>query len=196
MWLIMGDPKRLNRKYDVPKMKWNKLKIRTDKQITEEYGLRRKKEIWKAETEVRNFRKRARLLLAGRVDDYSTRKDELLNKLVKMGIFTKEHKVEDVLKLNLTDYLDRRLQTLVFKKGLALSPNQARQLITHGHIAINGKVRKIPGSIIYADESVSYSNSQIKDMIEKMLEKKGKPATSTKEEKKEEVAVEENKEWR
>jgi len=192
----MGDPKRLNRKYDVPKMKWNKLKIRTDKQITEEYGLRRKKEIWKAETEVRNFRKRARLLLAGRVDDYSTRKDELLNKLVKMGIFTKEHKVEDVLKLNLTDYLDRRLQTLVFKKGLALSPNQARQLITHGHIAINGKVRKIPGSIIYADESVSYSNSQIKDMIEKMLEKKGKPATSTKEEKKEEVAVEENKEWR
>jgi len=192
----MGDPKRLNRKYDVPRMKWNKLKIRTDKQITEEYGLRRKKEIWKAETEVRNFRKRARLLLAGRVDDYSTRKDELLNKLVKMGIFTKEHKVEDVLKLNLTDYLDRRLQTLVFKKGLALSPNQARQLITHGHIAVNGKVRKIPGSIIYAEESVSYSNSQIKDMIEKMLEKKGKPATSTKEEKKEEVAVEENKEWR
>lgn len=190
----MGDPKRLNRKYDVPRMKWNKLKIRTDKQITEEYGLRRKKEIWKAETEVRNFRKRARLLLAGRVDDYSTRKDELLNKLVKMGIFTKEHKVEDVLKLNLTDYLDRRLQTLVFKKGLALSPNQARQLITHGHIAVNGKVRKIPGSIIYAEESVSYSNSQMKDMIEKMLEKKGKPATSTKEEKKEEVAVEENKE--
>jgi len=192
----MGDPKRLNRKYDVPRMKWNKLKIRTDKQITEEYGLRRKKEIWKAETEVRNFRKRARLLLAGRVDDYSTRKDELLNKLVKMGIFTKEHKVEDVLKLNLTDYLDRRLQTLVFKKGLALSPNQARQLITHGHIAVNGKVRKIPGSIIYAEESVSYSNSQMKDMIEKMLEKKGKPATSTKEENKEEVAVEENKEWR
>ncbi len=178
----MGDPKRLDRKYDVPRMKWNKQKIRTDKQLFEEYGLRRKKELWKAETEVRNFRKRARLLLAGRVDDYSTRKDELLNKLVRLGIFTKEHKIEDVLKLSLTDYLDRRLQTLVFRKGLALTPSQARQIITHGHIAINGKVRKVPGSIINANESISYSNTQIKDMIEKMSEKKGKPIIKDKKE--------------
>ena len=190
----MGDPKRLNRKYDVPKMKWNKQKIRTERDISDDYGLRRKKELWKAETEVRNFRKRARLLLAGRVDDYSTRKDELLNRLVKIGIFTKEHKIEDVLKLNLTDYLDRRLQTLVFKNGLALSPDQARQLITHGHIAVNGKVRKIPGSIIDGNESVSYSNTQIKNMIEKMLEKKGKPATIAAKEEIKEAVVEESKE--
>jgi len=192
----MGDPKRLNRKYDVPKMKWNKQKIKAEREISDDYGLRRKKELWKAETEVRNFRKRARLLLAGRVDDYSTRKDELLNRLVKIGIFTKEHKIEDVLKLNLTDYLDRRLQTLVFKNGLALSPDQARQLITHGHIAVNGKVRKIPGSIIDGNESVSYSNTQIKNMIEKMLEKKGKPATIAAKEEIKEAVVEESKEWK
>lgn len=179
----MGDPKRLDRKYDVPRMKWNKQRIRFDKELYKDYGLRRKKEIWKADTEVRNFRKRARLLLAGRVDDYSTRKDELLNKLVRLGIFTKEHKVEDVLKLNVTDYLDRRLQTIVFKNGLAISPNQARQLITHGHIAVNGKVRSIPGSIINANDSVSYSNSKIKEMVERMNERKGKPLVK-KEEKK------------
>jgi small subunit ribosomal protein S4 len=190
----MGDPKRLNRKYDVPKMKWNKQKIKTEKDISEGYGLRRKKELWKAETEVRNFRKRARLLLAGRVDDYSTRKDELLNRLVKMGILTKEHKIEDVLKLNLTDYLDRRLQTLVFKKGLALTPNQARQIITHGHIAVNGSVRKIPGSIIEATDSISYSNTQIKDMLEKMSEKKGKPVSKEAKKEKTEAAVQESKE--
>jgi small subunit ribosomal protein S4 len=176
----MGDPKRLDRKYDVPRMKWNKQKIKADKQIFEEYGLRRKKEIWKAETEVRNYRKRARLLLAGRVDDYSTRKDELLNKLIKMGIFTKEHKIEDVLKLNLTDILDRRLQTIVFKTGLAITPNQARQLITHGHIAINGKVRKVPGSIVYVNDSVSYNQVKIKNVIEKMSENKGKPVVKEK----------------
>jgi small subunit ribosomal protein S4 len=173
----MGDPKRLDRKYDVPRMKWNKQKIKVERDISDDYGLRRKKELWKADTEVRSYRKRARLLLAGRVDDYSTRKDELLNRLIHMGIFTKEHKIEDVLKLNLTDYLDRRLQTLVFKKGLALTPNQARQLITHGHIAINGKVRKTPGSIVYEGESISYNKTQIKDMVEKMTEKKGKPVS-------------------
>lgn len=170
----MGDPKRLSRLYDVPRMKWNKQRIKVDKHVLETYGLRRKKEIWKAETEVRKLRKRARLLLAGRVDDYSTRKDELLNKLINLGIFTKEHKIEDVLKLNLTDYLERRLQTLVFKKGLALTANQARQLITHGHIAVNGKVRNIPGSIIDAKSSISYSNSEIKEKIERMSESKGK----------------------
>lgn len=190
----MGDPKRLERKYDVPRMKWNKQRIKADSQITTEYGLRRKKEIWKAETEVRNLRKRARLLLAGRVDDYSTRKDELLNRLVSMGIFTKEHKIEDVLKLNLTDYLDRRLQTIVFKKGLATTPNQARQLITHGHIAINGKVRKVPGSIVYVNDSISYNGTVIKDMIEKMSENKGKTVVKERKIKEEKVIVKDGEE--
>jgi small subunit ribosomal protein S4 len=188
--MFMGDPKRLNRKYDIPRMKWNKQKINIEKKLFEDYGLRRKKELWKADTEVRNYRKRARLLLAGRVDDYSTRKDELLNKLTKIGILTKDHKIEDVLKLSLTDYLDRRLQTLVFKQGLALSPVQARQLITHGHIAVNGRVRKIPGSIVDAKDSISYNNTQIKDMVEKMSENKGKNVVK---EFKKEVSVE-NKE--
>lgn len=171
----MGDPKRLERQYDVPRMKWNKQKIKSDKQISEEYGLRTKKEIWKAETEVRKLRKRARLILAGRIDDYSTRKDEILNRLIKLGILTKEHKVEDVLKLNATDMLDRRLQTLVFRKGLAITPNQARQLIVHGHVAVNGKKRTIPGSLIKGDESISYNNTKIKNNIDKMLDQKGKP---------------------
>ncbi len=192
----MGDPKRLNRLYDIPRMKWNKQKIKSDKKLTEEYGLRTKKEIWKAETEVRKFRKRARLLLAGGVDDYSTRKDELLGKLVRLGILTKEHKVEDVLKLNVTDMLDRRLQTLVFRKGLAMTSNQARQLITHGHIAVNGKKRTVPGSLIISSESVSYTNTKIKNEIEKATESKGKPVVKDKpkDEPKPESKVEEKKE--
>lgn len=188
----MGDPKRLNRQYDVPRMKWNKQKIKSDKQLMETYGLRRKKEIWKAETEVRKFRKRARLLLAGRVDDYSTRKNELLGKLIKLGIFTKDYKIEDVLKLNATDILDRRLQTLVFKEGLALTPKQARQLITHKHIAVNGKTRTIPGSLIHANETISYTSTKMKNIIEKAAEDKGKSKVNTKEVPKNKVV--ENKE--
>ncbi|MDD3178002.1 MAG: 30S ribosomal protein S4 [Candidatus ainarchaeum sp.] len=170
----MGEPKRLNRLYDVPRMKWNKQKIKADNKIINDYGLKRKKEIWKAETMVRNYRKKARLLLAGRVDDYATRKDELLNRLIRLGIFTKDHKIEDVLKISANDVLDRRLQTLVFRKGLSLTPTQARQLITHGHILVNGKIRKTPSSLIYKDDSISYSNTKIKNEIEKSIETKGK----------------------
>lgn len=176
----MGEPKRLNRQYDVPRMKWNKQKIKSDKKIIADFGLKRKKEIWKAETMVRNYRKKARLLLAGRVDDYATRKDELLGKLIRLGIFTKDHKIEDVLKLSANDILDRRLQTIVFRKGLSITPNQARQLITHGHILVNGKVRKTPSSLIYEKDSVSYSNTKIKNEIEKSIENKGKVNTSEK----------------
>jgi len=176
----MGDPKRLNRLYDVPRMKWNKQRILSDRKIMDEYGLTRKKELWKAETEVRELRKRARLLLAGRSDNFEQRKKELLGRLVSLGIFTKEHKIEDVLKLTLTDFLDRRLQTIVYRRGLALTPLQARQLITHGHIAINGRTRSIPGSIVRADETVSYSNSKIKNVIDKSIEMKGKPISKDK----------------
>ena len=171
----MGDPKRLNRLYDVPRMKWNKQRILADRKIMDEYGLRTKKELWKAETTVRELRKRARLLLAGRSDNYEVRKSELLGKLIALGIFTKDHKIEDVLKLTLTDFLDRRLQTIVLRKGLALTPLQSRQLIVHGHIAVNGRKRNIPGSIVRADEVIAYTKTHIKNVIDKSIEMKGKP---------------------
>jgi len=199
MWIIMGDPKRLNRLYDVPRMKWNKQRILADRKIMDEYGLRTKKELWKAETTVRELRKRARLLLAGRSDNYEVRKNELLGKLIALGIFTKDHKIEDVLKLTLTDFLDRRLQTIVLRKGLALTPLQSRQLIVHGHIAVNGRKRNIPGSIVRADEVIAYTKTHIKNVIDKSIEMKGKPIS--KEVKKDKQAPakiennEENTEW-
>jgi len=181
----MGDPKRLNRLYDVPRMKWNKQRILSDRKIMDEYGLRTKKELWKAETEVKELRKRARLLLAGISDNFEIRKNEILGRLIKQGIFTKDHKIEDVLKLTLTDFLDRRLQTIVLRKGLALTPLQARQLIVHGHIAVNGRKRNIPGSLIKVDEVISYTKSHIKNVIDKSIEMKGKPISKDKDNKKE-----------
>lgn len=181
----MGEPKRLSRKYDVPRKVWDRQKIIADRKLIKEYGLRNKEEIWKAETQVRNLRKLARQLLAGGVDDYTKRSTEILNKLVKMGVFTKDHTVEDILKLQATDILERRLQTQVFKKGLSLTVDQARQLITHGHIAVNGVKRTAPSSIVNINDNISYTNTKIKAVIDKSIEAKGKPVL--KEEKKEEV---------
>ncbi|HOD89691.1 MAG TPA: 30S ribosomal protein S4 [archaeon] len=179
----MGNPKRLRRRYDVPRKRWDKELIDRDKKLMEEYGLVRKKEIWKAESIVRGFRKRARQILAGNIEDLETRKQELLNKLISIGILTKDNKLEDVLKLQVTDYLDRRLQTVVYRKGFALTPKQARQLITHGHILVNGRKRTIPGSIVKITDEVVYSNNKIKEVIEKSIEAKGKPYYKNKEKK-------------
>ena len=190
----MGDPKRLNSLYDVPRMKWNKQRILADRKIMDEYGLTKKKELWKAETVVRNWRKRARLLLAGRTDNFEQRKAELMNKLIKLGIFTKENKIEDVLKLSLSDILDRRLETIAFKQGLAVTIKQARQLITHGHVALNGKKRTIPGSLVMVGDVVSYNNIRIKAVIDQTVEAKGKPVFKSKKEEKVNPKAEINKE--
>ncbi len=182
----MGEPRRLERQYSVPKKIWNKQKIISDRAIITEYGLKTKKEVWKAESLVRKFRKNARKLLAGVVDNYDVRHDELFARLVNLGILTKENVLEDVLKLQTTDILERRLQTQVFRRGLALSPKQARQLITHGHVAVNGVVRTSPASIVNIKEDISYSSSKIKAVVDRDLENKGKPVTEAKEEKEEE----------
>ncbi len=179
----MGEPRRLNRQYSVPKKMWNKQKIVSERKIINEYGLKTKKEVWKAETIVRKLRKTARNLLAGNVDDYDKRHQELFSKLINLGIFTKDSVLEDVLKLQTTDFLERRLQTQVLRKGLSLSAKQARQLITHGHIAVNGVVRTAPGSIIKINDNISYSSSKMKAVIDKAMETKGKPIVKEEEKK-------------
>lgn len=189
----MGEPRRLNRQYSVPKKLWNKQKILADRSIINEYGLKTKKELWKAESLIRNLRKTARSLLAGAVDDYDRRHDEIFNKLINLGILTKDNVLEDVLKLQATDVLERRLQTQVFRKGLALTPKQSRQLITHCHIAVNGVVRTAPSSFVKINDDISYSSSKIKAAVDRAIESKGKPV-KTKEEAKEEKKEEAKKE--
>ena len=171
----MGEPKRLNRQYDVPRKLHDKQKMIIDRKLEREYGLKTKTEIWKAESVVRNYRKLARKLLAGNVDNYDKRMSELLGRLQKIGIFTKDHTIDDVLKLQASDLLERRLQTQVFRRGLSLTPKQARQLITHGHIIVNGTKRTAPGSLVMAGDSIAYINTKIKAVIDKAQEQKGKP---------------------
>lgn len=188
----MGEPRRLNRQFDVPRKLHDKQKMIIDRKLEREYGLKTKREIWKAESVVRNYRKLARKLLAGNVDNYDKRMSELLERLQKLGIFTKDHTIDDVLKLQASDLLERRLQTQVFRRGLSLTPKQARQLITHGHIIVNGTKRTAPGSLVMAGDSIAYIDTKIKAVIDKSQEQKGKPFVKeakkifVKEEKKEE----------
>ena len=79
------------------------------------------------------------------VQTFETKKAVLIDHIQRMGLLGPDADIDDVLSLKVPAQLERRLQTLVYRQGLARSPKQARQLITHGHVAINGKRVSIPG---------------------------------------------------
>ena len=149
----MGDPKKSRKKWEGPSHPWIKLNLEREQVLLGKYGLRNKKELWIAETIIRKFRHQARALLALPPAERAAREKQLVQKLYKLGILDKENStVDDILGLTAENYLERRLQTIVYKKGLARTIYQARQLIVHGHIAIGGRRVTSPGYIVSRDE--------------------------------------------
>jgi len=137
--------RRLKKKYKKPRKPWDKARIEKEKELMKKYGLRRKREIWRAEAILRNFRRRARELAAKK--DKEAEKI-LLDKLYRLGLLEKNATLDDVLSLTVEDILERRLQTMVFKKNLANTPKHARQLIVHGHIAVDGRRTIYPSFLV------------------------------------------------
>ena len=77
-----------------------------------------------------------------------TQSEEILSKLIRYGIIKQDSNIDDILSLKTENILERRLQTQVLRLGLARTVVQARQFITHGHIAVNGRKATIPGMLI------------------------------------------------
>ena len=138
--------RKIKKKLKKPLRPWDKDRIQEEKKLLQKYGLRRKREIWKAESILRNYRRRARIIAAK--NDKEGEKI-LLDKLYKMGIFERRDvELDDVLDLKIDSILRRRLQTLVLENGLGNTPSQARQFIVHGHIAIDGKRTIFPSYLV------------------------------------------------
>ncbi len=150
----MGHPRRYKKKYERPKKPWDKARLDKEKKIKEDFGLRRKKELWRAESIVRDFRRRARELQAKKDE---TKEKELLSKLNALGIHCS--KLDNVLNLSTEDILSRRLQTVICKKGLANTPRQARQFIVHGHILIDERRIFWPSYLVEKDNEGKISLS-------------------------------------
>ncbi len=148
----MGDPRRQRKKYVTPMHPWYGPRILQEKTLLKGYGLKNKKEIWKMESMLRRFKAQAKSLTA-REDEQSVRESQLLiAKLSKLNLVSPKAKMDDVLGLNPKDILDRRLQTIVYNRGLAKSAKQARQLIVHGHIFVGDKKVNVPSYLVLADE--------------------------------------------
>jgi len=144
----MGHPRKARKKYDTPPHPWNADRIKEENKLTNKYGLKTKKEIWKAETMVRRYRRDARHLLGLSTEQTAKERKQLLGHLVKLGFLSESAKLEDVLNLTVEDVLQRRLQTMVHKKGLARTAKEARQFVIHGHIAMDGKKIDSPSYLV------------------------------------------------
>ncbi|OYT28844.1 MAG: 30S ribosomal protein S4 [Thermofilum sp. ex4484_82] len=149
----MGDPKKSRRKWESPGHPWVKERLLQEVELVGRYGLRNKRELWIARTYLRRIRARARTLLALPEKKRIESERELIKRLAKMGILPSEEcTLDDVLNLTVEDILQRRLQYIVYKKGLATSIYHARQLIVHGHIAIGDRRVTSPGHLVSAEE--------------------------------------------
>lgn len=137
--------RRIRKTFKRPKKAYDLSRIKDERKILSNYGLRRKGELWKAEEVLRGFRRRARDLIGSKNE-----KEEkvLLEKLSKFGMLSKGMDLDDVLALNVNNVLDRRLQSLIFKKGHAKTISQARQMIVHGHITIDDRKVMFPSYMV------------------------------------------------
>ena len=148
----MGDPKKQRKKFDTPRFPWQIDALETELKLLGQYGLRNKREIWRHKTLLSKYRGIGRSLLGMSTEERKKQEKQLLDRLHRLGILPEESALDDVLDLTLEDILERRLQTLVFHRGLAQSIQQSRQLITHGHIAIDGKRVSTPSYLVLKDE--------------------------------------------
>jgi small subunit ribosomal protein S4 len=148
----MGDPKKKHKSYSTPKRPYETAALMDDLRLIGAYGLRNKRELWKAHSELSKIRGRARDLLSLETAERGDREAQIIRKLAKRGMVMENSRIEDVLTLTVEDMLERRLQTFVFRMGMANSLYQARQLITHGHIAIGDRKVTSPSYSVRVDD--------------------------------------------
>jgi small subunit ribosomal protein S4 len=151
----MSSQKFPRKRYETPMHPWKEVRIKSERELIKKYGLKNHKEVWKAKTYLGKHREQARELLAklGTATPQAKKEsDQLLLHLTRMGIVAMGASLDDVLALDTEVVLSRRLQTLVYLKGFSSTAYQARQLISHGHIAVNGRKVTVPGYMVAKDQ--------------------------------------------
>ena len=162
----MGEPKFSRPRTQTPTHPWKQARIDEEHDLKERYGLKKvggMREIWREKSALRRHRNQA-MKLIGRVDSteghYAKEKEQLLNSLTKKGLLQTGADVGDVLEINVEHMLSRRLQSVVYYKGLAPSMRAARNLILHGHICIGDQRMTVPGYHVLKEEEDSLQYSE------------------------------------
>ena len=176
----MGDTKNFRRVWKKPKRPLN-FDLKMDElKILGTFGLKTKRELWKARTELSRVRNQARSLLALRQDVREQKEPILMNSLSKVGYVQSDATLDDVLNLEINDFLGRRLQTIVQKKFYFKTPYQARQAVSHGHVLIGDQIVNIPSYLVKVDEEDKVkltSESIFNEILSKPESDLGSPET-------------------
>ncbi len=174
----MGDPKNPRRVWRKPKRPLNyDLKMEELKTLGT-FGLRTKRELWKAHTELSRVRHQARSLLALRQETREKKEPILMKSLARVGLVSQDSTLDDVLNLQVTDLLSRRLQTIVLKKLGFKTPYQARQAVIHGHVMIKDRIIDIPSYTVTVEEenNIRFSpESKLPEVLQKSEDKSSEP---------------------
>jgi len=175
----MGDPKTPSRTWRKPKRPFNyDLKMEELKTVGT-FGLKTKRELWKTHTELSRVRHQARSLLALRQEVRQRKEPILIKSLSRIGLVEESSTLDDVLNLQVTDLLSRRLQTIVHKKLNFKTPYQARQAVVHGHIMIDERIVSIPSYVVKIEEEEKIHFTPESSFKESLKEKEQVPVETT-----------------
>jgi len=149
----MGQPKFPRKKYDNP---WQGDRIKAENEVKSKWGLKNKREIWKSQTRLREIRGQARTLISRTRNPADTQASVeaglLMKRLFRQGYVGDEATLNDVLGMDVERILGRRLQSQVYLKGLARTPKQARQFISHGCVLIGDRRVTVPSYVVRREE--------------------------------------------
>lgn len=164
-------PKRKRKKYSKPRRLYDKVRIDDENVLKQKYGLKNKREIWKADGAIVRIRRLAKKLITTNEEE----KKSFIEKLKRRGF--QVDNISDALSLSKEDWLKRRLQTILFKKNLANTAKQARQLVVHKHVSVGDRVVNIPSyQVTLEEEPLIKLNLTLKipekktDIIERILD--------------------------
>jgi len=141
--------KRQRKKYETPTRPWDKERLERERELVNKYGLTKKREFWRVEAELRKIRRLARVLAAKKDKE---KEKILVEKLVRLGLLSENATLDDVLGLNVENLLERRLQTLIVKKGFANTLKQVRKFIVHAKVKIGERKITFPSYIVPKNE--------------------------------------------
>ena len=134
-----------------PRRPFEKQRLDIEMKLIGEFGLKNKREVWRTQLTLARIRKAARVLLTWEDKDPKRlfEGNALLRRLVRLGVLDEsKSQLDYVLALKPADFLERRLQTQVFKLGLAKSIHHARVLIRQRHIRVGKQIVNIPSFMV------------------------------------------------